>query len=110
MQRYSQSSVLKRTALELIAEDMLSRATQDNVEASVVEEEADEDDWEDRIEDLLHSAHFGTSDHISRHQLSCVLQSLGTPLEEALGLWLSNLVQSIVLSEGAFIIFCFQST
>ena len=58
---------------------MLSHAMQEIEEDVSSQAGADEDDsWEDRVEDLIQQAHFGSSDHISRHQLSCVLQSLGT--------------------------------
>lgn len=80
LQRYSQSSVLKRTALELIAEDMLTHAVHDAAREAVdsAAERRQDEDWEEGVENLFEQAHFGESDHISRHQLSCALQSLGT--------------------------------
>lgn len=79
MQRYSQSSVLKRTALELIAEDMLTHAVQGAVNSMAKRMGTKANDWEEDVQNLLKSADFGESDHISRHQLSCALQSLGAP-------------------------------
>ena len=96
LQRYSQSSVLKRTALELIAEDMLSHVMQEVreevCESSGGEETSEDDSWEVRVEDLIEQAHFGGSDHISRHQLSCVLQSLGRRSASSISLQLSRCV------------------
>lgn len=83
VQRYSQSSVLKRTALELVAEDMLSHAIQGAAEEAVGSvamtdgQESSDESWGAGIGSLFDRVHFGASDHVSRHQLGCALQSLG---------------------------------
>lgn len=88
LQRYSQSSVLKRTALQLIAEDMLSHAVQGRAQETVCPISSAArpiltHPCDSPMQYLFKSMQFGSPDTscVTRHQMTSKLQSLGHRLD-----------------------------